>query len=163
MNVLQFDTIDRYWKSLENIDMNEVTALIDKLGKEQPFILAFLMSSGQDIFSQEEREVLLYMGVMIWQIATEISSDIPLISDTVLDDFENRNFSMLEYLDGEPESDFNGTVSMIMKNYHQTDFLQYVIDRLMEELKTGSDLKENNTGIIAIYLKTVIDCFDASV
>jgi hypothetical protein len=67
---------------------------------------------------------------------------------------------MLEYLAGEPESDFLDTVEKIIGKYNQQVLLKYIIDRLMDEPQRGAEIREDNIGMLVIYLKTLIDCVD---
>ena len=162
MEILTTEMIDQQWRSIENIDLDEVPLLIEMLGKDQPFILTYLMATGADVLNQKEREVLLFMGIMIWNITKDCAKIKKVeISTQELYLNEEKNISMLEYLAGEPESDFLKTVEKILTKYHQNSLLKYIIDRLMEDLnEDAAGIREENIGMIAIYLKTIIDCFD---
>jgi hypothetical protein len=100
---------------------------------------------------------------MIWHIVSDAVSKIPEISGDVLEDCEEKNIAMLEYLAGEPESDFFDTVETIMTKYPQAQLLRYIIDRLLEEPEKGINLNADNVGMMVIYLKTIIDCIDSAV
>lgn len=162
MIALTFIDIDKSWRELEKLDLDDAPALIDNLGKEQPYMLTYLMATGNDILTQPERETLLFMGVMVWQIVSKSISKYPEIDITMLYDKETKNLSMLEYLAGEPETDFLDTVELIMTNYHQAELLQYTIDQLLEQPEKGVELSDENIGMIVIYLKTIIDCLDST-
>lgn len=160
MKELDVETIEASWNSMEDLDPDTIPALVHELGQKQPFLLTYLMSTGHDILSEQEREALLFMGVMIWQILNGIYSDIAVITGNDLDSYENRNIQMLEYLAGESESEFLDTVEKIMSKYHQPELLRFIISKLDEEPDRGIELSDDNMGMIVIYLKTVIDCFD---
>jgi len=133
------------------------------LGKQQPFILTYLMATGNDILLMQEREALLFMGVMLWQIVHAVHDTIPQISGEDLDECEAKNVKMLEYLAGEPERDFMDTVEKIMAKYHQPELLRFIIDRLMEETDKGIEISDDNVGMMVIYLKSIIDCLDVAI
>ncbi len=160
---LTYDEIDDSWNEMGELYIDDVPKLVNKLGKEQPFILTYLMATGSDILNQHERETLLFLGVMIWHIVSKIAPDTPEISGDILDCSEEKNMEMLEYLSGEPETDFMDTVAKIMSKYHQSELLRYIIDRLLEEPDKGIELSEDNIGMIVIYLKTIIDCLDLAI
>ena len=67
---------------------------------------------------------------------------------------------MMEYLAGEPESEFTDTVEKIMETYSQSELLRFIIEKLMEEPEKGVELREDTIGMIVLYLKTIIDCID---
>ncbi len=163
MIALTNNKIDQYWNEMEKLELDDVPTLVNNLGKKQPYILTYLMATGNDIISQPEREALLFMGVMIWYIVGRIVPEVPEISGDTLDDCEDKNVEMLEYLAGEPEAEFMDTVDKIMTKYHQAEFLRYIIDRLLEEPEKGIEISEDNMGMMVIYLKTIIDCLDSAI
>lgn len=160
MKELDIETIEASWNSMEDLDTETIPSLVNELGYKQPFLLTYLMATGHDILSLQEREALLFLGVMIWQIINEIYSDIQVISGDKLDSNEHKNIQMLEYLAGESESEFLDTVEIIMSKYHQPILLRFIITKLVQEPERGIELNDDNMGMIVIYLKTVIDCFD---
>lgn len=161
MKELEIEVIGASWDSMEDLDPEAIPALVHELGHKQPFLLTYLMATGHDILSEQEREALLFMGVMIWQILNGMYNDIAVISGNDLDSHENKNMQMIEYLAGESESDFLDTVEKIMSKYHQPGLLRFIISKLDQEPDRGIELSDDNMGMIVIYLKTVIDCFDA--
>jgi len=153
--------VEEIWMNMSETLPDEAPTIIKQLEKEQPVILVYLMAVGSDILNKDERELLLYLGIVVWKIMTQSQKPIRHISDEKVDEIEATNMKMLEYLEGEPEWDFDETVRLIIENYNQVEVLKYVIEALMEELDEGeTDIREENLGLMMIYLKTVIDCFD---
>jgi hypothetical protein len=160
MRPLVYEEIDRLWHQNADIDPGQIQQLVDTIGGKQPYIVGYLLAAGDDILEQSEREVIFFIGVIIWYIIDSLEFTLPEISLEQLIAHEEKNFKMLEYLAGEPESQFLNTVDRIMGGYNQSVFLKYVIDKIMEEPEKGVDLIENHLGIMAIYLKTILDCVD---
>jgi hypothetical protein len=161
VKTLSAEIIDERWKSIENIDLDQVPDLITDLGRSQPYVLTYLMATGSDLLNQKEREMLLFLGIMVWNISRKQISEHKEIPSEDLFSCERKNILMLEYLSGEPENAFLETVEKIMSKYHQHFLLKYIIDRLIEDIKEGDcDIREENIGIIVIYVKSLIDCFD---
>jgi hypothetical protein len=159
VNTISLEDLKKRWDDQGSIPPSEIPALVDTLSKKQPYLLAYLMASGNDIFNEDEREALLFMGVMIWKIA-EDSKSLPRISGNLLEKWEKKNIEMMEYLAGEPESEFTDTVEKIMETYSQSELLRFIIEKLMEEPEKGVELREDTIGMIVLYLKTIIDCID---
>jgi hypothetical protein len=157
---LTFEEITKSWNKLEELELDDIPQFVDKLGHEQPFVLTYLMTTGSDILNPKEREALLFTGLMIWHISTLKRLKIPEISSEMIDEKESKNIKMLEYLAGEPESDFMETVNHIMTKYPQAELLKFVIDKLMSDPEDDVEIREENIGMIVIYLKTIIDCLD---
>lgn len=162
MRSLVFEEIDTWWQKKADMKTGDAPQLIGRMGEKQPSTLSYFLAINDEILSAPEREVILYMGVLIWY--TVDSLDIPLPEITLQDllDNEVKNIRMLEYLAGEPESEFMKTVGKIMEHYNQSDLLRYIIERIMDELQNDTEINRNHIGMMVIYLKTFIDCLDAA-
>lgn len=160
MNKISGEIVERTWKEMSSMSPLNYPKLINKMSKEQPVILAYLMAVGDELFNEDERELILYLGVVVWRIMSRGNEPLPSVTEKILDEVEDKNIKMLEYLEGESETDFFATVATIIENYNQPEVLRYVVEALMEDNEEGVDIKEENIGMIMIYLKTVIDCFD---
>jgi hypothetical protein len=161
LKTLTTEIIDQKWKSIESINLDDVPDFITDLGRNQPYILTYLMATGEDLLNQKEREMLLFLGIMVWNITNHHVDYQKEIPSEELFDCEKKNLVMLEYLAGEPETDFVNTVDIIMSRYHQHPLLKYIIDRLMEDYREpNSGIRETNIGMIVIYVKSLIDCLD---
>jgi hypothetical protein len=104
------------------------------------------------------------MGIMLWNIIKQFSRNNPVeITTGELIEKETKNINMLEYLSGEPESDFTATVQKLMSTFHQSHLLSYTLDRIMDEVGIETDkIRDDNVGMIFIYLKSIIDCLDSA-
>ena len=160
MNPISSETVERTWKKMSAMSPQEAPKIINQMTNQQPAILAYLMAVGDDILNQDERELLLYLGVVVWQIMSQGNKPLTQVTDNILDNVNALNIDMLEYLEGESDTDFIDTVVMITTNYNQPEVLKYVVEALMEEREEECMLRDENKGIMMIYLKTVIDCFD---
>jgi len=160
MNPIPVEILEETWEKMVDISSPEVSRLIDRMTNEQPLILAYLMAVGDDLFNEDERELMLFLGVVIWQVMLRGESPLPPITEETIDDVEDANFKMLEYLEGESEADFLETTTHMLENYNQSEILAHVLDGIMEESEESDDMTGENQGMMMIFLKTVIDCFD---
>jgi len=160
MNPISSDIVEKTWKKIGGMSPLELPKLINLMSKEQPLILAYLMAVDNQILNQDEQELLLYLGVVVWRIMSQGSTPLPKVTEETLDEVEESNIKMLEYLEGESEADFIDTVEKIVGNYNQLEVLRYVIEALMEESDEECLTRDEYKGIMFINLKTVIDCFD---
>jgi len=160
VDTITYDEIDQRWAEMGGLELSEIPALVDNLKEQQPFVFTYLMATGSELLNQNEREALLFMGIMVWEIAENGSRSLPMITGELLDSKEEKNIEMLEYLAGEPETEFMETVEKIMECYPQAELLKYIIDRLMEEPDKGVALRDDSIGMMVLYLKTLIDCMD---
>lgn len=160
MNTISPKIVEQTWTEMNSTSASETPKIVERMSKEQPVILAYLMAAGHEILNQDERQLLLYLGVLVWQMMSRGNKSLPPVSDDILEEIEDKNFDMLEYLEGETETDFFATVATIIENYNQPEVLRYVVEALMEEDGEAVAIQKENAGMMMIYLKTVIDCFD---
>lgn len=160
MNKISAEIVERTWKEMSTMSPLNYPKLINKFSKEQPFILTYLIAVDGQQFNEDERELLLYLGVVVWMMMSRGNNPLPKVTEKMIDDAEEKNIKMLEYLEGETETDFYETTDTILQDYNQPEVLRYVVEALMEDDDEDVDIQEENIGLMMIYLKTVIDCFD---
>ncbi len=160
MDTISSEIVEETYKRLGGMPPQEAPKMVNRMSKQQPLVLAYLMATGHDVLNQEERELLLYLGIVVWQIMNTGAKSLPEITEEILDEAEDSNMKMLEYLDGESETGFIDVLEKIINNYNQPEVLRYVVEALVEEPKEESMIRDENIGIMMIYMKTVIDSFD---
>lgn len=160
MNKISAEIVERTWKEMSTMSPLNYPKLINKFSKEQPFILTYLIAVDGQQFNEDERELLLYLGVVVWMMMSRGNNPLPKVTEKMIDDAEEKNIKMLEYLEGETETGFYETTDTILQDYNQPEVLKYVVEALMEDDDEDVDIQEENIGLMMIYLKTVIDCFD---
>jgi len=116
-----------------------------------------------DALNMDEREVLLYLGVVVWQIISRKGkgedTPLPEITEDILDNAVKSNEKMIESLENESSDDFIASVRKMVKNNSHPELLKVVVEALMEEPEDGCVMRDENKGMMMVYLKTVIDCF----
>lgn len=162
METISARTVEKTWRRMSTMSPEGFPQIIDKLSSEQPAVLVYLLASGEDLFNLDERELLLYLGVVVWQIMAQGSTELREVTDETLDAVEDANLGMLEYLEDETEADFVETVEKIYTNYNQPEVLRYVVEALWEEEEEDAEIREEMKGMIFLFLKTVIDALDKS-
>jgi len=167
MQRISAEIVERTWQKLAGMNPAEAITIVEEAGKKQPAVLAYLMGVGGDDFDQEEREIMLYIGLVVWKIMTGGNPSMPEISLEDLETAEDANFDMLENLGGESTDDFVSMIDNMLSRYNQPEVLKYVVEALMEgdegEMAMEiDDEEEDNRGFMLIYLKTVVDCLDAA-
>lgn len=159
MNTISAETVAQTQAWLNQIEDEAVMEdMIDQLAEAQPFLFSYLVAMGEGDFNEDEQELLLYLGIAIWQMMLRGEAPLKQVSEDHLDRLEQTNMQMLEYLSGESESEFLQVAHSLMDNYSQPALLRFVMEEVFEE---EEDLvRPKNQGIMVIFLKIVIDCFD---
>jgi len=160
MNTISAEIVERTWQEMATMPPANYPKIINKFAKEQPFVLGYLMAVDEDLLNEDERELLFYLGTVVWRMMSQGNKPLSKVTEEMIFAAEDNNFKMLQYLEGETEADFYETTEKMIKNYNQPEVLRYVVEALMEEDEEGVEIREDNLGMMMIYLKTVIDCFD---
>ena len=63
MNPIPLKIVERTWKKMSILPFKELSKIINLMRKQQPFVLAYLLAVGHEIFNQDEQEQLLYLFV----------------------------------------------------------------------------------------------------
>ena len=154
--------VEETWQELGEISPFEVPKLVDKMKNEQPLLLAYLLAVDHDILNEDERELLLYIGINIWKMMSRGDKRLKKVTEKSLKKNEKNNENMIKYLANEP--DFDEAVINIAENYNQKEVLKYVIEALMEdepdENGTYCNIRDEYIGAMFMSIKTVIDCLD---
>ncbi len=132
MQPISAEIVEATWQKMATIPPSQAQKLIEQMSRQQPLILAYLMATGEDLLNHAERELLLYMGVVIWQMMQQGDKRPASVTEAMLEEVDRRNLSMLEYLEGDSEEEFLGTVQALMDSYNQREVLRYAVETLME-------------------------------
>jgi len=156
--------VELTWIEQAQLEPSEIQAVVQKFSRQQPVILAYLMAMGDNMLNRDERELLLYLGTAVWQMMERGGKRLKQVDEETIQDFEDKNIKMLQYLEDEPNGEFNTTVEKIIRNYNQKEVLRYVVEALFEEddeeAAETSEIREEMLGQIFVFLKIVIDCLD---
>ena len=160
MNSISSEIVEKTWKKVGSMSPLQGQKMITQMSKQQPIVLAYLMTAGDDFLNEDERELLLYLGVVVWQIMCQGDAPLPKATEKALDKVERKNIKMLERFAGKVFDQMEKSVEEMLRNYNQRVVLKYVVEALMEEPEEGCFIRDENKGIMMVFLKTVIDCFD---
>src|SRR4030042_1344403 len=97
MEPVSADIADKVWKRMASLSPRRVPKLIQHMTKEQPVVLAYLLAVDDDILNDDERQLLLYLGVVVWQIMSQGARPSPNVTDECLDAADTRNVKIAEY------------------------------------------------------------------
>lgn len=160
MNTISSEIVERTWQEMATMSPVNYPKLINQFAKEQPFVLGYLMAVDNELFNEDERELLFYLGTVVWRIMSQGEKPLPKVTEEMIFAAEDNNFNTLQLLESKDEASVYDTTAEMISSYNQPEVLRYVVEALMEEDEEGVDIREDNVGMMMIYLKTVIDCFD---
>ena len=138
----------------------EIEGLIEQFSAEQPILFTYLMTMGEDDFDAPEQELLLFMGLLIWQSMITGGNELGPITEDHLESVQGNNMAMLEYLTEEGEEGFGEMAKHLMEESDQPHLLRFLVEIVFED--EGDIIRPTNQGILFIFLKIVVDSISAS-
>ncbi len=159
MKTIASEVVDKTWQRVAGLSNQQGAKLAERMSQEQPFVMAYLMAVDHELLDQDERELLFYVGTVIWQIMSEGAKPLPQVTEKRLDEAEAANVGMLESLVGAPDADLTQAAEKLLVDYNQPAVLEYAMEALMEAAE-DQEVRQDNLGIMLIDCKTVIDAFD---
>ena len=133
---------------------------VEQLREEQPVILAYLFNEELKIFTQGEKEYMLYLILVIWQaIKTANAESQPSTSADAFTATEEKNWEILQ---AQKKRSFRDKLDVFFDQYPQEDLLAFVEDALVEDEEEESVVTKEGREAVFVILKTVIDCWTQS-
>jgi hypothetical protein len=160
MKTIPSHVIDEVWERVNDTPEDEVKELVDRFGREQPALLAYLMASDEDTLEQDERGNLMYLGLIIWLVLSESQPNLPQVSIEALEAAEDANITYLSKLEAGSEMGIVDAVQEMISTYNQMPLLGAMVEALMEGNEEEPEMAGENVGMSLLHLKTVIDCLD---
>lgn len=156
MKQVNAETIDKTLEWLESLESEaEMEQLIDSFGDKQPLLLAFLMSMGGDDLNEDERELLLYTGMIFWKAMVDEGLAQEAITEDRLEELKDMNLSLLEAAESGKGKDFDRVWLEETEDYAQPELLAFLLESLEEE--EGYALRSNNRRALQSYGKIALD------
>jgi len=144
-------TIEEVLESFVN-DREEYEEALSDLMDQQPPLLAFLAQESNDVLTEEEKDVLWYIILIIITSTRRVGIPVGELSHTDLGNNEESNWEILQE---QPKGSFREKITLFFEDYEQEDLLAFVEDTL--ELEEESPVTSVGRDVIFISAKTVID------
>lgn len=101
-----------------------------EFSQEQPTISAFLFSENFDLFTQPEKELMLFVVLVLYKSIKKEVGEIQEIPAERLGKSEERNWEIMSKVTAKK---FRDRLDIFFENYEQEDLLAFVEDSLIEE------------------------------
>jgi hypothetical protein len=146
------DIIDEVVVAFETIDFEQEVAV---LGEKQPVLLAYVLSEDFELLTNDERDWLLYLVLVIWNACEKVHGEIGPLSKNALETADELNWERLEHVTAKR---FRDRMTPFFEGYKQEDLLAFVEDSLTEdEEDTENVVTKEGREPMFVALKSVID------
>lgn len=162
MEPVPAEIVEATWQEIAGMSVEEFAPLAERFVREQPYLRDFLMDDGPGMLNAEEQQLLLYMGLVIWQMMERVAGKrLPMVTPESLEHADERNFRAFERLIGKSPAVLTREAEKIVHKCNQVEVLRYVTETLEEDVNEEDDgITEIGKGFIFISLKTVIEALD---
>ncbi len=159
MKMIQESTIEQIVEQFEN-EAFDLEKTVAEFAGRQPALLSFLLSENDGALTDDERDYLLYLALIIWKSVAKATPDLPKISTEEVAEAEEANWAKLETTSAKR---FRERLDVFFQDYPQEDLLAFAEDALtLEGSENGEDadmlrLTPEGREPMFVALKTVID------
>jgi hypothetical protein len=130
---------------------------VEKFGKKQPALMAYIFSEDFELLTQDEREYMLYLMLVIWQSVEKVKGNLIPTTKKKLEEAEENNWELLENVIA---TNFRDRMTVFFENSNQEDLLAFIEDALVADDEDNVVTKEGREPMF-IALKSVVDVLTA--
>lgn len=159
MKPISAQVVEKTWQRIAAFSARQGKELGVQFVTEQPWLATYLMAVDGELFNEDERELLFYLGTLVWQMMAQGDAPLPQVTEQMLTRAEAANQATLESLADASEEEARTAMGKLLQEYAQPEVFKYVVTALME-LAQDEGIREENLGMLMVNLKTVIDCLN---
>lgn len=156
MQTIPFEAIDQAWDGFFEEDEDKIQSRIAHMSEEQPLLMVYLMSIGDDVMNEDEQESMFAYGAFAWHILEQHGCKAE-VTETILDEVEGRYAEMLDELDEQPPEMYVKRINELLDTHTQKELLNYLLDVLDAEVEEGVT-EEENAGMMFTIIQVTVDC-----
>jgi hypothetical protein len=147
---------------LSAMEVEEIRDLPNRMKKEQPFIMLYLLAVPEgEGFSDEEGRYFFYVGMVIWLLMRGKPNGKRKITKRTVRSVEQETEVILTKMDGDSPGDLLSAVESLISHSPEPVICRY-IGRVLAKDDTDPEnppLREEHIGRAFLYLKIVLDAF----
>lgn len=151
------------WQQFSKYQDTELIEIIRTFQKEQPSVLVYLLAAGGEPFVEDEQQLLLFYGTIIWSLMKQGGYAHKRVPVKLLDNLQESNVKLLTQAPADDQLLYAHALQFVME-YPEPDLLDTILNLLFHDKDAGDDtphVRSANLGLAFMYLKTVMDAFVA--
>jgi hypothetical protein len=162
--MISFEVVTQTWQEMSQTPPHQASELVKQMSEEQPVALSFLLHLEDLPFNQYERELIFYVGLVVWQIIKRSGRQLYKVTRKKMGRAEEANVELLEQLAFSDEADYIETIQFILSECPEPEVLRYIVDAVMEEQDDPDEpgFREEYKGLAFLHLKILLDAFVSS-
>ena len=152
------EIIDEIAEQIGEFEEAQTSERLEEIGAKQPAIFAYILSENETyLFSQEEKAILYYIIIVIWE-ATNQELDMPQrLGMKVVDEIQFENWKAIEDLKHPQNQPLDDFFEPFIGTHPEAELLYFVCDGLEEIEETEKIIAKDSFFPLYVMLKTVVD------
>jgi hypothetical protein len=159
------EIVTETWQRMAQTPIHEAPDLVNQMQQEQPAILAHLLYLDEFPFDPHERELIFYIGMVVWQIMKQSKRRLRRVTLKKLSKAEKANYDTLELVASDSEADFFSATVAMVENHPEPEVMRYIVETIMDEEDYDPDdppIRDEYRGLAFIHLKIALDALISS-
>lgn len=132
----------------------EFQMTLQELEQHQSVLLAYLFSDNFSLFTDKEREFLLFLIIVVYESIKRVNGMPKVIDEEQISQTEEHNWTRLQGVKGKG---FHERLDVLFQDTPQEDLLAFAEDAL-SDIEDGFVTKEGREAIF-VTVKSVVDCW----
>ena len=159
MEPISEEFVEETWQEVALLTPDRAQKEMDRMGTNQPDLLAFLMASTDNVKS-DVQGLGFYLAFVVYRMFEGFRKTIKKISSKEIIAFYQDNIDLIQSLEGAHDKVLERIAEKQVSS--QPYVMQYVVEALMEEPDEEGmiELTEEDRGFLFILLKTVVEVLD---
>ena len=154
MIFIEEKTIDLAIDAISDSD-ERYDAALESIESQQSELMAYIFGEDEATFSEEEKDFLLYLLLIIWEAVRLKVDPIAPVTSEMLSDAEEASWEKMEANVGKK---FRERLDEFFEETKQEDLLAFIEDALLDD--EDSPVSKEGREPMFVMLKAVIDCLD---
>ncbi len=158
METVKHELIDESIEELHNLGEGELRNMVYQMSEEQPDLMSYLLTVGEQELSAEDQEVLLFLGLNVWNAFKKYQT-LPFIPDQKIHQKKHENAALIDELEHNKEHGFTQLARSLIADHTQEPLLEYIVQAIVEEDIEEEEplVSEENRDLLFLTLKTFVE------
>ncbi|HDQ71265.1 MAG TPA: hypothetical protein ENN19_04105 [Chloroflexi bacterium] len=155
-------TVADTWQRMSQTSIHQISQLVNQMRVEQPVVMSYLLNLDDFPFTQHERELIFYIGMVAWQMMKRGKKQLYQVTAERLREAEDFNIAILDRLSTTKENRLIEITQIILQEYSEPEVLHYIVEAIMEKDIEEPGFRDEYTGLAFVHLKIILDALIAS-
>lgn len=156
MKFIDESLIEAAAEAVGGAEEKEQEQMVESLRQAQPALLAYFFTEGFQVFTQSEKEYMLYLLLVLWKAIELSGEEAPEVTAEQLSEAEDENWAKMQE---SKSKQFHEKLNPFFEQCPQEDLLAFVEDALAEDEEEETEMvSREGREAIFISLKSAIDC-----